>query len=363
MYIEETARLAIYAPGEFGQESSKTAEGVLRYGRNPIVCVIDDKQAGRTIKSLVGIDIDAPIVSTIDEALALGADALLLGTAWNGGRMPERWRADIVAAIAGGMDVINGLHDFLEDDANIVAAAKAHGKRLFDVRKPPENMPVGAARVLEGNVRNAHVILTIGSDCSMGKMTTALEIQKVADAQGAKTAFVATGQTGIMICGRGIAIDRVIGDFMAGATEMMVVEAAAHADFIFVEGQGSLAHPGFSGVTMALVHGACPQSMILCHKPSRTKIKNTDIEISDLNKLIASYESMTTYLRPGKVLAVALNTSDLTEEEAQAAISQVQVHTGLPACDPVRFSAKVLWQAIEASSKLLNIRSTSENRR
>ncbi len=363
MYIEETARLALYAPGEFGQGSSKTAEGVLRYGKNPIACVIDEKQKGRTINSVVGIDVDAPIVATIEEALAVGANALLLGTAWNGGRMPDRWRADIVAAIEGGMDVINGLHDFLEDDANIVAAALAHGKRLFDVRKSPENLPVAAARVLDADVRKTHVILTVGSDCSVGKMTTALEIQKVADAQGARTAFVATGQTGIMICGRGIAIDRVIGDFMAGATELMVVEAAKDADYIFVEGQGSLAHPGFSGVTLALVHGSCPQGMVLCHKPSRTKIKNTEIEIADLNKLIATYEAMTTYLRPGKVLAVALNTSDLTEDEAQSAISQVQKHTGLPTCDPVRFSAKILWQAIEESSKLLKTRSISENRR
>ncbi|MBP6745219.1 DUF1611 domain-containing protein [bacterium] len=350
MYIEETARLALYAPGEFGKGSSKTAEGVLRYAKNPITCVIDQSQVGNSIKSVTGIDAKAPIVGTIEEALALGADALLLGTAWNGGAMPDHWRADIVKALAGGLDVVNGLHDFLEDDANIVAAAKKHGKRLFDVRKPPENLPVAAGRVLDGGKykgKDSLVVLTIGSDCSVGKMTAALEIQRSATKQGRQAAFVATGQTGIMICGQGIAIDRVIGDFMAGATEMMVLEAAQEAPLVLVEGQGSLAHPGFSGVTMALVHGACPQAMILCHRPSRTHIKGTNFAISDLNTLIRTYESIAAYLRPSKVIAIALNTSDLSETEAQAAIAEISAETKLPTTDPVRFSADVLFQAIE----------------
>ncbi|MDP3507876.1 MAG: DUF1611 domain-containing protein [Candidatus Melainabacteria bacterium] len=350
MYIEETARLALYAPGEFGKGSSKTAEGVLRYGKNPITCIIDQSQVGKSIKSVTGIDAEAPIVGSVEEALALGTDALLLGTAWNGGAMPDHWRQDIVKALAGGLDVINGLHDFLEDDANIVAAAKKHGKRLFDVRKPPENLPVAAGRVLENGKYKGNdslVALTVGSDCSVGKMTVALEIQRSANKKGKEAAFVATGQTGIMICGRGIAIDRVIGDFMAGATEMMVLEAAQEAPVVLVEGQGSLAHPGFSGVTMALVHGSCPQAMIMCHRPSRTHIKGTNFAISDLNRLIATYELMAAYMRPSKVIAVALNTSDLSESEAQAAIAEVGAETKLPTTDPVRFSADLLWQAIE----------------
>jgi uncharacterized NAD-dependent epimerase/dehydratase family protein len=252
--------------------------------------------------------------------------------------------------LAGGLDVVNGLHDFLEDDANIVAAAKKHGKRLFDVRKPPENLPVAAGRVLDGGKykgKDSLVVLTIGSDCSVGKMTAALEIQRSATKQGRQAAFVATGQTGIMICGQGIAIDRVIGDFMAGATEMMVLEAAQEAPLVLVEGQGSLAHPGFSGVTMALVHGACPQAMILCHRPSRTHIKGTNFAISDLNTLIRTYESIAAYLRPSKVIAIALNTSNLSETEAQAAIAEISAETKLPTTDPVRFSADVLFQAIE----------------
>ncbi|CAN5302519.1 DUF1611 domain-containing protein [soil metagenome] len=350
MYIEETARLALYAPGEFGKGSSKTAEGVLRYGNNPITCIIDESQVGNSIKSVAGIDVKAPIVASIDEAIALGADALLLGTAWNGGAMPAPWRKDIIKALESGLDIINGLHDFLEADANIVATAKKYGKRLFDVRKPPDNLPVAGGLVLKNarhKGKNSLVVLTIGSDCSVGKMTAALEMQRSANRRGKQAAFVATGQTGIMICGRGIAIDRVIGDFMAGATEMMVLEAAQEAEVVLVEGQGSLAHPGFSGVTMALVHGSCPQAMILCHRPSRTHIKGTNFAISDLNKLIGTYESIATYLRPSKVIAVALNTSDLSEDEAATVITEVGAHTKLPTTDPVRFSADLLWQAVE----------------
>lgn len=359
MYLEESARLALYAPGEFGKGSSKTAEGVLRYGRNPITCVIDESQAGKTIEDITRIKSDAPIVATVEDALALGADALLLGTAWNGGAMPPAWRKDIVKAIAGGLDVVNGLHDFLEHDPDIVAAAQKHGRRLFDVRKTPDNLPVASARVLDprhNKNMSALVVLTVGTDCSVGKMTTALEMQKSAARAGKKAAFVATGQTGIMICGRGIAIDRVIGDFMAGATEQMVLAEIEGVDAVLVEGQGSLAHPGFSGVTMALVHGACPHAMILCHTPSRKAIKGTDpaIAIPDFGRLIETYESMAGYLRPAKIIGIALNTKDLDEEQARNIISRYENETGLPATDPVRFSADVLWQAVQNFSSRSN---------
>jgi len=342
-YLHPTVPLAIYAPAEFGKQQAKTAEGVLRYGANPIACVIDATQGGKSIKELTGIDCQAPIVASIEEAAALKSGALLLGTAWAGGAMPPEWKADIVKALENGMDVVNGLHDFLEEDEAIVKVAKERGQQLFDVRKSPDHLPVAAGRVMKSN---AYVVLTVGTDCSVGKMTVSLEIQKSARRQGISCGFVATGQTGIMICGKGIAIDRVIGDFMAGATEKLVLEAAEESDLIMVEGQGSLAHPGFSGVTMALVHGACPQAMVLCHRPSRKSIKGTDMAISDYKKLIETYESMAAYMRPSKVVAIALNTHDLTLEQAEHEISQAQKLTGLPATDPVRFNADILLKAI-----------------
>lgn len=343
MYIENSARLAVYAQGEFGKGSSKTAEGVLRYGTNPIACVIDASQSGKTINEIVGIDCPAPIVGSIEAALAYKPQALLLGTAWSGGQLPQAWRADILSAIENGMDIINGLHDFLEEDVEMAAAARKYGRRLFDVRKSPEKLPVASGRVME---TKALVILTVGTDCSVGKMTASLEIVRSAGKDGRDAAFVATGQTGIMICGEGIAIDRVIGDFMAGATEEMVVKAASRSNVVLVEGQGSLAHPGFSGVTLALLHGACPQGLILCHNASRTKIKSTNFAMPEIMPLIKTYESMAAYMRPAKVIAIAVNTRGLEEQEAKQYLQELSARTGLPATDPVRFSADLLWQAI-----------------
>ncbi|HND70145.1 MAG TPA: DUF1611 domain-containing protein [Candidatus Obscuribacter sp.] len=349
MYLEPSVPLAIYAPDEFGKAQAKTAEGVLRYGRNPIACVIDAAKAGQTIKEVCGIDCAAPIVSTVEEALALKSGALLLGTAWSGGALPEAWKKDIKLALTGGMDVVNGLHDFLEEDPELKALAKTHGRRLFDVRKSPEKLPVARGLVME---TDAYVVLTVGTDCSVGKMTVALEIQKLAQSKNIDAQFVATGQTGIMICGEGIAIDRVIGDFMAGATEKMVLEKAARGNLILVEGQGSLAHPGFSGVTLALLHGACPQALILCHRPARPTIKGTNFPISSYTRLIETYEAMASYMRPAKVIALALNTQDLNQEEALAAIKKAEAETGLPAADPVRFGANALLDAIEKAGSL-----------
>lgn len=360
MYLEPTAQLAIYAPGEFGGNSSKTAEGVLRYGVNPIACVIDATKSGQSIKELTGINCNAPIVASIAEAKELGAEALLLGTAWAGGAMPPVWREEIKLALRAGMDIVNGLHDFLEDDLSIVEEAKRQGKRLFDVRKSPAGLPIAQCRVLKSP---AHVVLTVGDDCSVGKMTVSLEIQKSALNAGQPCEFVATGQTGIMICGHGIAIDRVIGDFMAGATEQLVLESAQRAELVIVEGQGSLDHPGFSGVTLALLHGACPQTLIFCSKPSRKTHKGTQIALNNMPRLIATYESMAAYMRPAKVVGIALNTSDLSEEQAREVINKAELETGLPATDPVRFSADKLYEAIVAHSKWLKRGITSGNER
>ncbi len=343
MYLSKSARLAIYVQDEFGKGSSKSAEGVLRYGSNPIACLIDSHTAGKSVSQVVGIDCDSPIVASMDEALTHKPDALLLGTAWSGGKLPQAWRDDIIKAVKAGLHVVNGLHDFLADDAEISALAAKHGVTLYDVRRPPDNLPVANGLVLK---EKALVVLTVGSDCSVGKMTTSLEIQKSAAKKGVQSAFVATGQTGIMIEGKGVAIDRVIGDFMAGATEQMVVEACQTASLVLVEGQGSISHPGFSGVTLALLHGSAPQALVLCHRPARKFIKGTEHPIWDLKTLIASYESVSAYLRPARVIAIALNTQDLNDADAKKAIDEIAKLTGLPTTDPVRFTADVLFEAI-----------------
>ena len=344
MYYSQAAKLVIYAESEFGK-SSKTAEGVLRYGKNPVVAVIDSRQAGKTVREVTGIPSDAPIVGSMKEALALKPDALLLGTAWHGGALPPQWRPDILQAIEGGLDIINGLHDFLVDDPEISAAAQKANRKLLDVRRPPDHLPVACGRAL---AVPAYIVLTVGSDCSVGKMTVSLELAKVAEQRKMTAKFVATGQTGIMIDGEGIAIDRVIGDFMAGATEQMVVEAGRNHDFVFVEGQGSLVHPGFSGVTMALVHGSCPHAMVLVHNPQRKNVKDTPFPITSYEKLIRIYEDAAAAMRPSKVVGIALNTRGMDETAAQHAIKEAQEQTGLPATDAVRYGAGILFDALLA---------------
>lgn len=347
MYLKPTARLAIYAQGEFGKGRSKTAEGVIRYGKNPIAVVIDSTAAGKTIKECVGIECPAPIVASVADSLVHKPDAFLIGTAWSGGKLPKEWREDIKQAIREGMDIVNGLHDFVSEDPEMVELAKKHNVRLLDVRRAPDNLPIG-----EGKARNvkALTVLTVGTDCSVGKMTTSLEIMLEAEKRGFKSKFVATGQTGIMIAGgTGISIDRVIGDFMAGATEQMVLEAAPGADFIFVEGQGSLAHPSFSGVTLALMHGSAAKAMVLVHKATRNCINNLpDFPQPDLRKIIEVSETMAEFVQPSKVVAVAVNTRGMSDDEAREAVDKAAKETGLPASDPVRFGAKPLFDAILA---------------
>lgn len=342
-YYSQTARLAIYAEGELTKGKAKTAEGVLRYAKNPVVAVIDSKEAGKKVGDITWIsDSQVPIVGSVKESLAYKPDALLIGVAWSGGRLPAAWRADIMEALKSGMDVINGLHDFLSDDDEIAKVAKENGRKLIDVRRPPENLPIGTGKAID---TKAMTVLTVGSDCSTGKMTVSLELDALAKSRGYKSQFVATGQTGIMIHGWGIPLDRVIGDFMAGAIEELVVEAGKDNEFVFVEGQGSLVNASFSGVTLSLLHGSCPKAMILCHKPTRSE-DTAGFKLWSLSKLIPLYEQMAACMRPSKVVGIALNTYGMDDKAAFEAIANAEKETGLPATDPVRFGSEKLLEAI-----------------
>jgi len=350
MYLSPNARLAVYAEGEFGKGHSKTAEGVLRYAQNPIAAVIDSTCAGQTIASQVGIDCLAPIVASVEDSLKFQPDAMIIGTAWTGGHLPSTFRKDILVALNAGMDIVNGLHDMLGDDPEIAQAAKEMGRTLYDVRRSPDKLPVGAGKARS---IDAFTVLTIGTDCNVGKMTSSVELVNEARRRGYKAQFVATGQTGIMVAGGfGIAIDRVIGDFMAGATEQLVLEAAPGQDFVIVEGQGSLAHPGFSGVTLSLMHGAAPHAMILCHKSTKRIIcELEDFPIPDLNRIIEVSETMASFVYPAKVIGIAMNTVGLTDDEARAAIEEARQVTKLPADDTVRFGSGELLDAIIAAKE------------
>jgi uncharacterized NAD-dependent epimerase/dehydratase family protein len=339
-------RLCILAEGAFDPETAKTGAGVIRYGRRSVVAVIDSARAGQDAGAVIGAGAGIPIVDDIDAALAFQPDAVLIGIAPRGGRLPEAWRRQLETAIKHGLAVINGLHVLLQDDRELVALAQQHDVELWDVRIPAADEGVAT---WEPHRSGSHTVLFVGSDCSIGKMTAALELDRAARARGWSSRFVATGQTGIIIAGDGVPLDRVIGDFMPGAVERQVLAASAAHDWVWVEGQGSLIHPAYAPVTLALVHGSRPDAMMLVHKPGRALVRGYDLPIPPLPELVRIYETAAGWVRPAAVCAIILNTFGHDEAEARRLLQEAEDATGLAAGDPVRFGAAALLEAAAAA--------------
>lgn len=287
----------------------KTARGVVRYGSHPVVAVVDSQAPGTTLEG-------APIVATVAEGLALEPrpTTALVGVAVAGGRLPPEWRGIVRNAIEGGLDIESGMHEFLADDPELAALAREHGVELRDVRRPPADLSVPTGENLQ---HGATVVLTVGSDCAIGKKTVAIELDQEARSRGLRSVFVPTGQTGIMIAGWGIAVDAVVSDFLAGAAERLVVEGARRGDLLWVEGQGSIVHPQFSGVTLGLYHGSAPHLLVLCHMARADEIEGCPGHpIPPLPELVELHERLALPIRPAKVAALALNTARLDESAA-----------------------------------------------
>ncbi len=336
-------KVAILAEGQFARATAKTAIGVLRYAPFDVVAVVDSTRAGKDAAEYVGVGAGVPVVASVEDALARGATVLLIGTAAAGGRIPDGYRPALARALERGVEVWNGLHERVLTDPELAAAAKRGAARVRELREPPGDLPVGGHRARRGGVR---VVLTVGSDAAVGKMTASLEIVAALRRAGERGEFVATGQTGIAIAGGGIAVDAVVADFIAGAAELMVCEAAERADWVIVEGQGSLTHPGFSGVTLGLLHGTAPDVMVLCHEAMRHSVKGYDDRqpLRTLREYVRIYEDAAAWRRPpgyppARVVAVALNTADVSDALAHALIHDAAAETGLPAADPIREGA------------------------
>ena len=328
-------KLALFTDGLFETPNAKTAHGILRYGTREVVAVVDSKHAGRLANEVVPYARrPVPIVGSIAEAS--GADTLVIGVAPMGGALAPGWRAALLEAVGLGMSLEAGLHTVLADDPDFAGAT------VRDLRAAPPGLSVPT-----GERPDVRVVHTVGSDCAIGKMSVTLELDALARARGFKSAFVATGQTGIAITGWGIAVDHVISDFVNGAAAQLVQEGAARgADLLFVEGQGALGHPAYSGVTLGLLHGCMPDALILCHRAGSTH--NDDypwLPIPPLPALVTRAEEAAAWVRPARVVGIALNTRGLSDEEALAAIARAQDETGLPAGDPVRFTGDALLDA------------------
>jgi uncharacterized NAD-dependent epimerase/dehydratase family protein len=317
----------------------KTMRGIVRYGPDPVVAILDSQRPGESHESI-------PIVGTVEDARPYEPTVAVVGVATQGGRFPPAWRDLLKDCIAAGLDVESGLHEFISEDPELTELAREHGVELRDLRKPPEglNVPTG-----ENLGVDAKIVLTVGSDCAIGKKTVAVELDLEARSRGLASVFVPTGQTGIAIAGWGIAVDAVVSDFLAGAAERLVVEGARRGgEILFVEGQGSLVHPMYSGVTLGLVHGAAPHLFVLCHAAGTTEIEGCPGHaIPPLRELVELHERIALPARKAKVACIALNTARIEDEDdARSAIIAVADETGLPADDPVRFGAQHLLDAL-----------------
>lgn len=321
--------------GALGERNGKMGDGVIRFGRQEVVCVIDSRHHGKTVGDVLPIKSDIPIVATVARAHALGAQVLLLGIAPSGGRLPLEWEPDLKAALLRGMSLVNGLHDRLEDRFASFITDDNH-QRIWDIRKDDTHYGIGTARA--SRLRNKRVLM-IGTDMAVGKMTAGLVLNRWLNDHGRSSSFLATGQVGITITGAGIPLDAIKVDQAAGAVEELVMTADL-SDVLIIEGQGSLAHPG-STATLPLMRGSCPTHLILCHRAGMAFNEiATEVAIPPLRDFIRLNQEVASIqgsLPRPEALGIALNTSHLSEEDARVAVRNTEEETGLPVTDFVRF--------------------------
>lgn len=335
-------RIALLTEGCLGVFTSKTAAALLRYRAADVCGVVDSIYAGQDVRDRIPWSQSHPVVAAIGDLPPPKPEALFIGIAPVGGDLPAAMRRHLLDALQRGIDVVSGLHTRLADDAELADAAKASGARLLDLRRPPARQTIATAAARGTRCRR---VLTVGTDCNVGKMVAALELTAAARRHGLDARFAATGQTGIMICGRGVAVDAVVADFCAGAAEELVLDAAG-ADVCFIEGQGSLAHPGYSGVTLALLHGACPDALVLVHHAGRECFSaEPHHPLPSLAALRDAYEAAAGWLHPARVVGVALNTVGLSDAAAADAVREIEGCLGLPVADVVRSGCERLLAA------------------
>jgi len=281
---------------------------------------------------------------SLQEAYDAGARTLVIGVANRGGYISDAWKSVLIEALEMGYDLASGLHNLLRDEPDLVAVAAEHGRTLHDVRVPTVEYPIAT-----GVKRTGKRCLAIGTDCSVGKMYTALALEAAMKKRGMNATFRATGQTGILITGDGVPLDAVIADFMAGSIEHLTPDNDDdHWDLI--EGQGSLFHVSFSGVTMALIHGGQPDAMVLCHEPTREHMRGLPgYKVPTLESLRELGETLARVANPNvKTVGISVNTKAMGEDEAVAYLAELESRLGLPAVDPFRHGADRLAEALAA---------------
>jgi len=341
-------RLLILTQGFARTLKAKTAVSLLRYRPQQVAAVLDSTEAGRTAQEVFGIGGDIPVVDSLNEVS--DADTLLIAVATPGGVLPEEMRSIILDAISRGLNIESGLHTFLSDDPQIHQAACAAGVTLNDVRKNDEHDIAQRKGLNHACLR----LQTVGNDCSVGKMVVAIELADALRQADHDAAFVATGQTGIMIEGSGIPIDCVVADFINGAAEKLVLKNQHH-DIIVIEGQGSLVHPRYSSVTFGLLHGCVPHGLIMCYEVGRDNVYGMEhLTIPPLKDIIDLYQQAADPRHPSKVIGLAMNTRSITDKAfIEDERNRLRDELGLPVCDVIRHGPEELVQAaIEFDAQL-----------
>lgn len=340
--LTRNRRVAILLHGGLQGTAGKTGLSLIRYSEADIVVLIDQESGGRSPAEF-GISCNLPIVANISEALPYEPEVLAIGIAPSGGALPEPWVKEIQQAVEAGLSVVNGLHTPLAPQFQSFLKL---GQIIWDIRQEPKNLTIGTAKARDlNNIR----VLTVGTDMSIGKMSTSLELHRASAERGLKSCFIGTGQAGIMISGKGVPLDAVRVDFAAGAIEQQVLTYGAEADIVHIEGQGSLLHPG-STATLPLIRGSQPTALILVHRWGQTHIRHVpQVAIPPLPEVIELYEQVASVAgatEPVRVKAIALNTHQFSKEEADRAIAEIETLTGLPCTDPIRYNANRLLDAI-----------------
>jgi uncharacterized NAD-dependent epimerase/dehydratase family protein len=341
-------KFVLFAEGCFGLFTSKIAASLVRYNSDRCVAVIDGSQAGRTVQDVLGYGGPIPIVARVEQALHLGPEVMIVGKGLHHADLPADWKPHLLAAARNGLHLINSIHFRLADDPE-------KGVTVWETKDAPP-VRLNRARVLD---LDTWVIHTCGSDSNIGKKTAALEIWAEANRSGISTGFAATGQSGMLISGHGIAVDGVPGDFMAGAVEQVVLEAAAGNEWVVVEGQGSLNHIGFSSVALAILHGALPHALVFCHRLGAERTKVWETPIIPIPELIRMNEELSVFARPATVAAVSVNSVGFSEEDYRREVEKLEADTGLPVVDPVREGAARLVEILRAHQRETAGRSTS----
>jgi uncharacterized NAD-dependent epimerase/dehydratase family protein len=342
-------RVAILLHDGVQNSRGKTGLSLLRYGETPIVAVIDHSCAGQSLRALTGIDRDVPIVASVQEAIAYQPDVLAIGLAPSGGILPDPWWQEVKQGVAAGMSVVNGLHTEMATEPELLQSMIRDDQWIWDVRREPDGLTVG-----QGKARSLPClrVLNVGTDMSVGKMSTGLELHRASQKRGLRSKFLATGQTGLMLGHDGVPLDAIRIDFASGAIEDLVLRNSADQDILYIEGQGSLMNPA-STATLPLLRGSQPTHLVLVHRAGQTHIQNfSHVEIPPLPKVIEVYETVAAAggsFAFTPIVAIALNTSHLPDDAAQAAIQQIHAETGLPCTDAVRYGANVILDAILAT--------------